>query len=51
MTKQNIVFVDPNLPRDIERFLPSILAQAIINKLQHEQKIHYETEVEHDKTA
>jgi len=51
MTKQNVVFVDPNLPRNIERFLPSILAQALINKLQHEQKIHLEIEIEHNKTA
>lgn len=51
MTKQNIVFVDPNLPQDIERFLPSILAQALINKLQNEQKVHFKTQIEHNKTA
>ncbi|ACL77403.1 hypothetical protein [Ruminiclostridium cellulolyticum] len=33
---KRIEFVDPNLPSDIEKILPSILAQALINKLQNE---------------
>ncbi len=35
---KKIEFVDPNLPSDIEKFLPAILAQALINKLQSENE-------------
>ncbi len=31
-----IEFVDPNLPSDFEKILPSLLAQAIINKIRNE---------------
>lgn len=33
-----IEFVDPNLPSDIEKFLPTIIAQALINKLQSDKE-------------
>ena len=39
MGKANIEFIDPNLPADVEKFLPSILAQAIINKIQNDKHI------------
>ncbi len=36
---KKIEFVDPNLPSDIEKFLPAILAQALINKLSKNDNI------------
>ncbi len=33
---KKIEFVDPNLPSEIEKILPSLLAQAIINKIRNE---------------
>lgn len=35
-----IEFVDPNVQEDIEKILPSILAQAIINKVESDNNMH-----------
>jgi hypothetical protein len=47
MNKINIEFIDPNLREDIEKILPSILAQALINKIENDSltssKIHNKT--------
>lgn len=34
MNKISIEFIDPNLHEDIEKILPSLLAQALINKIE-----------------
>lgn len=34
MSKISIEFIDPNLNEDIEKILPSLLAQALINKIE-----------------
>ncbi|PYG88284.1 hypothetical protein LY28_01626 [Ruminiclostridium sufflavum DSM 19573] len=34
MNKISIEFIDPNLQEDIEKILPSLLAQALINKIE-----------------
>ncbi len=46
---KNIEFIDPNLQEDIEQILPSLLAQAIINKLQNDKNL--ATKEIHNRTA
>ena len=31
--KSSVVFINPNTAQDVERYLPKILAEAIINKI------------------
>lgn len=48
---KNIEFIDPNLKEDIEKFLPTLLAQAIINKLQNDKNLAAKCNKAHNKTA
>lgn len=48
---KNIEFIDPNLQEDIEQILPSLLAQAIINKLQNDEYKAANCKKVHNKTA
>ena len=51
MLKNTIEFVDPNLQEDIEKILPSILAQALINKLESDKYEAVNSKKIHRKTA
>jgi len=37
--KNTVVFINPNNTQDIERYLPKILAEAIINKVTRDGEI------------
>ncbi len=47
----NIEFIDPNLQEDIEKILPTLLAQALINKLQKTSDFAAKSKKIHNKTA
>jgi hypothetical protein len=51
MLRNNIEFVDPNLQEDIEEILPAILAQALINKLENDKCMCFNSKKIRTKTA